>query len=331
MDPTLGLIRLLADGDLHSGEVIARELGITRAGVWKAIARVRGHLGLRVEARRGQGYRLVTPLELLDAGNILGYLRGEAYPPLARLEIHDQIDSTNARLMALAQAGAPSAIACLAECQTAGRGRRGRTWVSPFGGNLYLSLLWRYPLGPAALGGASLAAGVAVARVLRDAGVGDLTLKWPNDLLWQGRKLGGLLLEVAGEAQGPSFLVAGLGVNLRMPSEQGARIDQPWIDLAAILGDRLPGRNLLTARLIGALCLALEHYGHQGLGPFLSDWESFDGLRGEPVQLRLGERVIEGIHAGIASDGSLCLVTAQGVQSYSAGEVTLRPSEASDP
>lgn len=331
MERTLGLVRVLADGGLHSGEAIARDLGITRGGVWKAVARTREHLGLAVESVRGQGYRLAAPLELLDAGRILECLRVEGQPPLARLEIQDQIDSTNARLMAEAQAGAPSATACLAERQTAGRGRRGRPWVSPFGSNLYLSLLWRYPLAPAALGGASLAAGVAVARVLRDSGVIDLNLKWPNDLLWQGRKLGGLLLEVGAEAQGPSFLVAGLGINLRMPSDQGTGIDQPWTDLAGILGDRLPGRNLLAARLIGSLCTALARYGDLGLGPFLADWDNFDGLRGQPLRLFLGERVIDGTHVGIAPDGALRLATAEGVQSYYAGEVTLRPREASDP
>ena len=331
MDRTLGLIRLLADGGFHSGEAIAAELGISRAGVWKAVARVREQLALAVESVRGRGYRLAAPLELLDAGGILEALSAEGQPTLARLEIHDQIDSTNARLMVEAQAGAPSATACLAERQTAGRGRRGRTWVSPFGSNLYLSLLWRYPLAPAALGGVSLAAGVAVARVLRDSGVPELILKWPNDLLWQRRKLGGLLLEVGGEAQGPSFLVAGLGINLRMPKDQGPVIDQPWTDLAGILGDPLPGRNRLAARLIAALCSALECYGQHGLEPFLADWDTFDGLRGEPVRLLLGERAIEGTHVGIAPDGALRLATAEGVQSYHAGEVSLRPAEARGP
>lgn len=331
MDRTPALVRLLADGRFHSGEAIAAELGMTRAGVWKSMDRLRDRLGLSVESVRGRGYRLPAPLELLDAGRILEALSAAGQPSLARLEIHDQIDSTNVWLMAEAQAGAPCATACLAERQSAGRGRRGRTWVSPFGVNLYLSLLWRYPQGPAALGGVSLAAGVAVAQVLRDSGVSDLTLKWPNDLLWQRRKLGGLLLEVGGEVQGPSFLVAGLGLNLRMPADQGRLIGQPWTDLTEILGDRLPGRNLLAARLIAALCSALDRYGRLGLGPFLDDWDAFDGLRGEPVRLHLGERVIEGTHAGIAPDGALRLATAEGIQSYHAGEVSLRSAEGPDP
>jgi BirA family biotin operon repressor/biotin-[acetyl-CoA-carboxylase] ligase len=331
MDRALELVRLLADGGLHSGQAIASALRMTRAGVWKTAKKVRERLGLRIESVRGRGYRLDAPLDLLDAGRILGALDPQAQTLIARLEIHDQIDSTNARLMAEAQAGAPTGSVCVAEHQTAGRGRRGRVWVSPFGSNLSLSLLWRYPLAPAALGGVSLAAGVAAARVLRDQGVQDLNLKWPNDLLWKRRKLGGLLLEVGGEAQGPSFLVAGLGINLRMPEEQGRHIDQPWTDLASALGGPLPGRSDLTARLIAALGAALDCYGRLGLEPFLADWDDFDGLRGEAVRLELGDRVIEGIHAGIAPDGALRLETARGVQTFHAGEVRLRAAEASQP
>ena len=324
---SLSLVRLLADGRLHSEEAIARALGLTRAGVWKAVVRARDQWGIEIVAVRGQGYRLAAPLDLLDPGRILSELKAQGQPPPARLEVHDRIDSTNARLMAEARAGVPAGTVCLAERQSAGRGRRGRVWVSPFGSGLYLSLLWRSPLGPAALGGASLAAGVAVARVLRDAGVSELALKWPNDLLWKRRKLGGLLLELGGEAQGPSFLVAGVGINLRMPGALGRTLDQPWTDLATILGASLPGRNALAARLIAALSSALETYGTLGLEPFLADWERFDGLRGEPVRLHLGEQVIEGIHAGLAPDGALRLVTAEGLRSYHAGEVSLRPSE----
>ena len=317
------LVGLLADGRLHSGEAIAARLGISRAAVWKSMVQVRERYGLEVESIRGGGYRLSAPLELLDAERILAALPSAGPGTVARLEIHDQIDSTNSRLMAEAQGGAPTSTVCLAERQTAGRGRRGRVWVSPFGANLYLSVLWRYALPPAALGGVSLAVGVAVAGVLREAGAEDLTLKWPNDILWRRRKLAGLLLEVVGEAQGPSHLVAGLGLNLRMDPRQGTDIDQPWTDLASALAAPLPGRNALAARLIRALSEALERYGQQGLAPFLDDWDSFDGLRGETVSLRLGERLITGTHLGVGPDGALRLDTREGVRSFHAGEVTV--------
>jgi len=329
----LEILRLLADGAYHSGELIASRLGISRAAVSKAMRRVSGHYGVAVETVHGRGYRLSRPLELLDAGTILAGLSaaaphadsGTAKGRVARLEIHDQIQSTNGYLMAEAAAGAPSGTVCLAERQTAGRGRRGRPWVSPFGCNLYLSILWRYPLAPAALGGASLAAGVVVARVLRDLGISDLGLKWPNDLIWRRHKLGGLLLEVAGEAQGPSHLVVGLGLNLDMDQAQGRAIDQPWAALTEALGGACPGRNHLAARLIASLTEALEGYGQGGLTPFLDDWERFDLLRGERVRLEFGGRVIEGEHLGIAPDGALRLGTLDGVQTFHGGEISLRP------
>ncbi len=324
MASRLELVRLLADGDYRSGESIARELGISRAAVWKAMRRLADDLGLAIESKRGRGYRLAAPLELLDAGAILAELAELGQGRIVRLEIHERIDSTNARLLAEGAAGASGGTVCLAERQTAGRGRRGRPWISPFGANLYLSLLWRYPQCPAALGGASLALGVAVAQVLRRCGIKDLGLKWPNDLLWRRHKLGGLLLEVSGEAQGPSALVAGLGLNFRMDVESARTIDQPWTDLDRALGGRLPGRNRLAAQLIDALAQTLVRYGETGLEPFIPEWESFDLLRGELVRLRLGDRTVSGLHAGIGPDGSLRLRTPEGIRSFHAGEVSLR-------
>jgi len=321
------LIRLLADGDYHSGEALAQGLGISRAAVWKALRKATDHFGLALESTPGRGYRLVTPLELLDPAAILAALPAAAGRHLAGLQIHDEIDSTNDRLMAAAAQQAPAGTLCLAERQTAGRGRRGRTWVSPFGRNLYLSLLWRYPVGPAGLGGVSLAAGVAVADVLERLGVADLGLKWPNDLLWRHRKLAGLLLEVGGEAQGPSHLVVGLGLNLRLEPDQARAIDQPWADLHEALGGDLPGRNRLAAALIAGLLAMLERFGQVGLAPFLDDWARFDLLCGQRVRLHLGERLIEGDYAGIEPDGTLRLETAAGPQRFHSGEVSVRLRE----
>lgn len=262
--------------------------------------------------------------ERLDAAQIQAALSPEGRARLAQLEIHDQLDSTNTYLMRAAAAGAPSGTVCLAERQTAGRGRRGRVWVSPFGVNLYLSILWRYPLAPAAVGGASLAVGAALAEVLRSVGIADLTLKWPNDLLWQGRKLAGLLLEVAGEAHGPTYLVAGVGLNLRMTSAQGHDIDQPWSTLEQALNGQPVSRNLLAAQVIDHLTAALDVYGREGLTPFLDRWRCFDTMRGEPVRVLIGEQFIEGRHAGIGPDGSLQLDTPTGRRLFQTGEVSLR-------
>ncbi len=328
VDPDLTLIRLLGDGRMHSGEAIAKHLGVSRAAVWKALRRATERYGLALCAVRGQGYRLPVPLELLDPGQVLSALSEEGRSSVSRLEIHDEIDSTNAHLMSEAGAGAPSGAVCLAERQSAGRGRRGRVWVSPFGVNLYLSVLWRYPLAPSAMGGLSLAAGAAIVSALSECGVPDLALKWPNDILWQRRKLAGVLLEVAGEAHGPSYVVVGVGINLRMDPNTADAIDQPWTNLSEALGDQPYSRNRLAAGVIEALTSALDRYGRDGLLPFLPHWERFDAFRGERVRVVLGDRATEGLHAGIADDGALLLRTADGVVRVQAGEVSLRATEA---
>ncbi|MCG6862334.1 MAG: bifunctional biotin--[acetyl-CoA-carboxylase] ligase/biotin operon repressor BirA [Chromatiaceae bacterium] len=326
METHLRVIRRLADGELHSGEALAQALGLSRAAVWKAVHKAGAALGLEVRSVRGRGYCLATPIELLDPARILAAIPRQPRNRIKRLDIYDDIDSTNSHLMREAQKGAPSGTLCFAERQRAGRGRRGRTWVSPFGTNLYLSLLWRYPLGPSALGGLSLAAGTAVAGVLETEGVPDIALKWPNDVLWRRRKLAGLLLEVAGEAQGPSLVVVGLGLNTHLDADQAAEIDQPWVDLEAVSGLGPISRNRLAARLAERLTEVMEKYGTDGLGPFLPEWERFDRYRGEQVEIRMGDRSYPGIHAGVTAEGALCLDIEGRIETFQAGEVSLRPA-----
>jgi len=324
MKTHLRVIRRLAAGELHSGEELAQALGISRAAVWKAVHKAGEVLGLEVRSVRGRGYRLAAPLELLDSERILAAIPQQGRRRIKRLELYDDIDSTNSHLMREAQQGAPSGTLCLAERQRAGRGRRGRTWVSPFGANIYLSLLWRYPFGPAAFSGLSLAAGAAVAGVLEAEGVPDIGLKWPNDVLWRHRKLAGLLLEVAGEAQGPSLVVVGLGLNTHLRGAQAAEIDQPWADLGSVSGLGAVSRNQLAARLAERLTEVMAHYGADGLAPFLPEWERFDRYRGEPVEVRLADRTFTGIHAGVTPQGALRLDRNGTIQTFQAGEVSLR-------
>ena len=323
MSAPLELVRRLADGECHSGEALARTLGISRAAVWKGLRRAADRYGLRLQSLPGRGYRLERSLELLDGERIRVAMSVPGRARLAGLEIHDQIDSTNQRLMALAAGPTPAGSVCLAEHQTAGRGRRGRTWIAPFAGGLCLSLLWRYPFGPGALGGLSVAAGAVVAGVLERFGVRGLVLKWPNDLLWHHRKLGGLLLEVAGETQGPCRLVLGLGLNLSVGAA-GEAIDQPWVDLGEVLDGRPPGRNRLAAALIEALLGMLADYGGNGPAPWLDEWARFDLPHGQPVRVEQGERVLVGAYAGIEADGLLRLMTAGGLVRIGSGEVRLR-------
>lgn len=331
METYLKLVRHLADGHYHSGAALAEQLGLSRAAVWKAARKAGERLGLTIESRHGTGYRLSEPLELLDPVQFLGALSHPAQSHIARLEILDDIDSTNAHLLAAGHAGAPSGTLCLAERQSAGRGRRGRTWVSPYGANLYLSLLWRFPQGPGHLGGLSLAVGAALAQALEAAGVAGIGLKWPNDLLWQRRKLGGLLIEVAAEAQGPSLVVIGLGLNTRLGGAQAQGIDQPWVDLDEILGPQGYSRNRIAALATEALVTTLERYGREGLAPFLPLWERYDHYRGEHVEIRQGERLIIGTQAGITAEGALRVEVDGEVRIFTAGEVSLRPIVSATP
>lgn len=317
------LIRILADGRCHSGQRLAQQLGLSRTAVWKQIQRMQSLWGLELEAIKGKGYRLSQPLDLLDEAQILRQLSPSAASLLQRLELFDDIDSTNSHLMSKALSGDKRVSLCLAERQSAGRGRRGRAWLSPFAANLTFSLLWPSPRPPQQLGGLSLAVGVLVARRLRALGFAAVGLKWPNDLVTANGKLGGVLIQLSGEGEGPSNLVIGLGLNLRMPPGWGQTLDQPWVDLAS-LGNP-PARSTLAGMLISDLLEGLSQYDDQGLQPFLADWQALDQLQGKPVCLLRGdEQINQGICSGVAEDGALLLRTAEGLQRHHSGEVSLR-------
>jgi BirA family transcriptional regulator, biotin operon repressor / biotin---[acetyl-CoA-carboxylase] ligase len=318
------LLRHLADGEFHSGEALGSILGVSRMAVWKHLKSLR-RLGITFESVRGKGYRLIPACELLAHDRILSCLQPPAAARLAGLEILLETGSTNTRLRDQALRGAPTGAVCLAEMQTAGRGRHGRHWASPFAGNLYLSLLWRSTLGAAALGGLSLAAGIGVLRALQDAGVSGVGLKWPNDLLVRQAKLAGVLIDVIGESNGQCAVIIGVGLNVRMPPSASPSIDQPWTDLHQLLEDSLPSRNRLAASLIGQLFAVLETFEQQGLQPFRAEWEQHDVLAGNRVDLKLPQGPVHGIARGIDAGGALIIETGPGeLQRFSSGEASVR-------
>lgn len=317
------LLQRLVDGEFRSGEALAGELGISRAAVWKLVHGWQAR-GLDIQAVRGRGYRLARPIELLDAERIRCGLDAAVAACLGPLEVLCETDSTNTRLAQQARNGLPTGAVCLAECQHAGRGRLGRQWVSPFAANLYLSVLWRFALPPAALAGLSLAIGVALARALDRHGVSGHGLKWPNDLLWEARKLGGVLLEFGGESEGHSHVVIGVGLNVAMPEAAGGGIGQPWIDLSTVLGRVSVSRNRLAALLLSEIALACTAFAASGLDGFQADWARWDAVAGRPVRLLWPGHVVEGIARGIAADGALQLETAGGLCSFAIGELSLR-------
>lgn len=240
---------------------------------------------------------------------------------LAAIEVFESVDSTNAWLLAAAGRGAPSGTVCLAGRQLAGRGRRGRHWASPPGGNLYLSLLWRFSVGPSELQGLSIATGIACAQVLRDLGAADIGLKWPNDLYWDGRKLGGILLEMS--SGNSNVVVAGIGINGVMPKPIEADIDQPWTDLAAALSQQVSPDNLAAALL--NVLLPLYAGFPQTAADLPQAWAAFDILADRTVELHAEHWQRRGIARGVDAHGALLLDTINGRERHVAGEVSLRP------
>jgi len=317
------LLRRLQCGPV-SGGALAAELGISRAAVWKRIEALRA-MGLQIKARAGHGYALEAPPEWFDADAIVTALPATLHGELARLEIAWSLPSTNTALLTtpLPEAGC---WVLLAEHQSGGRGRHGRTWQSPLGGQLAVSVLRGFDGGLARLGGLSLVAGIAVAEALHNAGYGEVRLKWPNDVVVPGpdglRKLAGILVEGGGEQGGRARGVVGIGLNLCMPADV-VQIDQPWIDLSQ-LGGQTPSRNALTGLVLAHLLPALREFDRDGLSPLLERYARLDVLHGQQVEVRMGDTVQRGVASGIADDGALRVRLAEGERRFHAGEVSLR-------
>lgn len=319
------LIQLLSDNALHSGRELAEELNLSRAAVWKALQELEKQ-GLSVQAVRGRGYRLPHPVEPLDAEMLTRHLAPDICTHISTLELHTHLDSTNTYLMKRARDGSGhSGHVCLADSQGSGRGRMGRHWVSPPGANVYLSLLWCYE-DHTYLTGLSLAVGVAVARALIASNLPDVALKWPNDILWQDKKLGGILIEATGTAHGGCQVVIGLGINRYIPDDLAGEIDQSWVDLHQIQGQNSPSRHLLIARIINEVIPLLVHYPEQGLNTWLEEWKTLHPWTGRQVTLQQGDNIIRGTLEDISDQGLLILRSADGtVKEFGSGEVRLKP------
>ena len=238
----------------------------------------------------------------------------------------ESVDSTNAQVLREAALEPLAGLVCTAEQQTAGRGRLGRQWVSPFAGNLYLSLVWQFSQGAASLEGLSLAVGVAVARALAASGVPPVQLKWPNDILYEGAKLGGILLEMTGDAAGTCQVVVGVGLNVSMPPAAAGNIDQAWTDVDTITGGNHPGRSKLLAALLNELLPLVSGFEQEGFAPWREEWQALDAFAGVNVILHTGARDMAGIARGVDERGALLLETGSGTQSVYGGEISLRPA-----
>jgi len=281
------LLNLLSDGEFHSGEALGASLGVSRMAVWKHLKALR-EMGVDFTVVRGKGYCLPSSLELLDRDRILAAATYTSTAGIDSIEVFLEVDSTNNWLREQALNGAPSGTVCVAETQLAGRGRRGRTWVSP------------------------------------SCGIEGAGLKWPNDILVGDAKLAGVLIDVVGESSGPCIVIVGIGVNVCMPPGEAAAIDQLWTDLHHLSGDNRLSRNLLAARILDELVPAIETFDAEGLPPFLDEWWQSDVLRGRKVGLTLPNEYITGTASGIDDVGALLVDTGNGRRRFLSGDVSVR-------
>lgn len=321
--PPIELLQLLGDGKNHSGQELASVLNVSRTAIWKQLAKLEA-LGLELLSQSGKGYCLVGGLELLDKELIYQQLNPSTVSAIADLVLLKSVDSTNSYLMRQAQTAAISI--CFAEYQTAGRGRRGRQWISPFASNIYLSLKLSINSGLGAFEGLSLAVGVAVAHALAELGVAGIQLKWPNDVLWSGKKLGGILIEVVGDPSGVCHLVIGLGLNLKTEKSMAQVIDQPWVALDRILPLSL-ARNHVASCLLNHIVPLLNTYETSGFVSYKSEWESLNAHANQTVALYMGSVQTNGRVRGVNTAGALLLETDKGLEVFHGGEVSLRAAE----
>ena len=316
----------LADGRFHSGQELAAMLGVSRSAIWKATRTLR-MLGATLHAVRNRGYRLPRGSEPLDAAKIREHVAREVRSHVTRLECAWSTGSTNSVLLARPNPSSGASEVFLAEHQSAGRGRRGRAWLAPPGGAICLSLSWTFREVPQDLGALGLVIGVCALRALRELGVQEAALKWPNDLLVGGRKLGGVLIELRAESAGPACVVIGIGLNVALGAALIKKVGETGMAPTDLAGAGLenPSRNEIAAGLINACLRGLIAFEREGLKPFIEEWRTADALRGRPVDVSAAEGVARGLARGIDVHGALVVETPQGVRRFISGDVTVRP------
>ncbi len=335
---TFPVLRLIADGKFHSGEVIAKQLNVTRTTVWQALQHA-ASIGVTVHSVPGRGYKLPAAITLLDESAILQAI-GEQRAWF-KLAVLDEVDSTNSYLMQqLNQAKSNTSFnqltahaACVAaQVQTKGRGRRGRSWQAGLGSSLTFSVLWRFQCGASGLSGLSLAVGVALIRALHGLGFTSTQLKWPNDVLvfdnaGQAKKLAGILIELQGDMEGPSTAVIGVGINLNLPESLRNIIDQPVVNLHELsqAHQQLINPSQLLGNVLKHLADVLSDFERDGFAGVRDEWTQHHAYEAKPVRLLMPDgREVQGVVRGVAEDGILLVETSAGLQRFSSGEISLR-------
>lgn len=317
------LIKALASGEFVSGQKIGNELDISRTAVSKHIKALI-EMGLEIYSVTGKGYRLSQPLKLLCQNKINSLLPKNNLIP--EIEVHSIIDSTNSYLLRRLPSQLSQGQVCIAEFQSAGRGRRGRQWISPFGSQIYLSMYWYLEQGLSAAMGLNLVTALAVSDAIYKQTNIRVQLKWPNDIYLSGVKLAGILIDLDGQALEPSHSVIGVGINLDMPLRSAEKIDQQWTDLQSHCKNKID-RNALSANLIHFLLIRLEQHKNEGLTAMLKEWNIQDFYLNKRIKLLTGENITKGICRGVNSQGALMLEVDGVVKPIYGGEVSLRGDE----
>lgn len=312
----LKLVKILSDGQFHSGQQLGQELGMSRAAINKHMQVLRDW-GLDIFTVTGKGYSLSQSIQLLEQDKILSHL------PSGQLTVLSVTNSTNQYLMEHIE-DLQSGDACVAEYQQAGRGRRGRQWFSPFGANLYLSMYWRLEQGPAAAAGLSLVVGIVMAEVLQKLGADKVKVKWPNDLYMNDKKLAGILVELSGKAGDSANVIIGAGINLLMKEPDANIVNQAWANLQES-GLQID-RNELVIELVTALRQSLQLFEVEGLNAFIDRWQPLDNFLDRRVKLLIGDKEIFGIARGIDEQGALRLEIDGVIKTFIGGEISLRPA-----
>jgi len=312
------VLQRLSHEAFTSGESVASLLGCSRATVHNALQEA-GKLGIVVHAVQGRGYRLAAPMDWLDPGRLKASLEARGI----HFHYFERTASTNTFLLEEARRDGRHRTAAVAEWQTEGRGRRGRSWQGSLGNSLTFSFLWRSARPAAELSGLSLAVGTVLVGALQRLGLGRARVKWPNDIVVEGEKLAGVLIELSGDVLGPSAAVIGVGINLRGSESLTQALGQPVTDLCRHLGQ--VDRNALFLALVQSLDESLALFEREGFAPFHRAWDGCHAHHEQQVDILSGpgER-ISGVALGVDEQGALLLKTPAGVRRFHSGEVSLR-------
>jgi BirA family biotin operon repressor/biotin-[acetyl-CoA-carboxylase] ligase len=309
------LAQLAGQSAPRTGDDLARTLGVTRARVSQLVSALNRTYGASPITVSRAGYACPWLVSMLDRARIA---EGSKW----QVEVFPVLASTNQTLM---ERGAPHLQVVLAEAQTAGRGRRGRTWHAMPCASVLLSAAWQFSGGAATLSGLSLSVGVAIARALETYGASDITLKWPNDVLWRGQKLGGVLIELAGDALGPTHAVVGIGLNVHLPAAARQAIDQPVTDLSTIAPDVRADRNQLVRLLLSSLEATLTEFQQAGFAAHADAWRALHAYEGKPTRVIQPDGVVHEADAtSVDGSGALVLKRGASIVTVHSAEVSLR-------